>query len=78
MNIVGLTDVTVDHTMLSEVTKLSNLQCSTVCNNVLNNVQGVCQTNIHLLNNKSNLNCHYFFSVFIRKDSSVVAHSLHK
>ena len=27
---------------------------------VLNNVEGVCQTGIHLLNNRSNIYCHYF------------------
>ena len=33
-HIVGQHDVTVDHTMLSGVVKLSNLQCSTICDNV--------------------------------------------
>ena len=33
-NIVVQHDVTVDHTMLSGVAKLSNLGCSTMCDNV--------------------------------------------
>ena len=45
----------------------NNVRC------VLNNVEGVCQTNIHLLNKKSNIYRHYFYQFFIRKDSSVVS-----
>ena len=46
---------------------------------MLNNVEGVCQTNIHLLNDNSNLYCHYFFLSFsFGRMAQLVAHSLHK
>ena len=43
---------------------------------MLKNVEGVCQTKKHLLNNKSNIYCHYFSQFFIRKDSSAVGSTL--
>ena len=38
----------------------------------------VCQTNQHLLSNKSNVYCHFFFSFSFGRIAQLVAHSLHE
>ena len=71
-------DVTVDHTMLSGVVKLSNLQCSTICDNVCwTMLRGhfkltyICWTTNQIY---IAIICS---QIFIRK-AQLVAHSLHK
>ena len=52
-------------------------QCVIMC--VLNNVEGVCQPDIHLLNNnKSNIYCLFFLSFSFGRIAPLLAHSLHK
>ena len=72
-------DVTVDHTMLSGVVKLSNLRCSTICDNVCwTMLRGyvkltyICWTTNQIY---IAIICSQFF---IWKVAQLVAHSLHK
>ena len=53
-----------NHTMLSGWPSCPTCGVQQCVIMFVDNVEGVCQTNIHLLNNKLNTYCHYFFSVF--------------
>ena len=72
-------DVTVDHTMLSGVAKLSNLRCSTMCDNVFwTMLKGYVKPTYICWTTNQIYVVIIFSEFFVRKVAQLLAHSLHK